>query len=123
MVHGGKHPSQSIRKLTRAQSSLSRYRLDHVPINTGAIGVCENAWFLPEKTPYQIDERMEILGTERSLHIQETGPNFSVRDRNGWRLPDTTYWPTLHGQVRSGAIREELAYFANCVLKGRSPTL
>jgi len=109
--------THSVRGLRYPDIGWTMYRF-----NTGAIGVCENAWFLPEKTPYQIDERMEILGTEGSLHIQESGPNFSVCDKNGWRLPDTTYWPALHGQ-RSGAIREELAYFANCVLKGEKPDL
>jgi UDP-N-acetylglucosamine 3-dehydrogenase len=56
------------------------YRFD-----SGATGVLENAWCLPEKTPFQIDERMEIIGTKGSLHIQETHPNYSVCDENGWR--------------------------------------
>ena len=88
----------------------------------GAIGVCENVWFLPRNTPFQIDERIEVIGTEGSLHIHETHPNFSVCDQDGWRYPDTTYWPLLHG-VRSGALREELAYFANCLPAGNKPEI
>jgi UDP-N-acetylglucosamine 3-dehydrogenase len=93
------------------------YRFD-----TGAIGVCENVWFLPDTTSFQIDERMEIIGTEGSIHIHETYPNFSVCDKNGWYSPDTTYWPLLHG-LRAGALREELAYFANCVAEGKKPSV
>ena len=77
---------------------------------------------VPNNTPFQIDERMEIIGTEGSLHIQETYPNYSVCDAEGFRSPDTTYWPELHGR-RAGALREELAYFADCVTRNTPPTV
>jgi len=88
----------------------------------GAVGVLENVWCLPDHTAFQIDERMEIIGTEGSIHIQETHPNFSICDANGWQSPDTTYWPELHG-VRSGALRDELVYFADCIHQKRPPEI
>lgn len=106
-VRGFKHPD----------IGWTMYRLD-----SGATAVLENVWFLPDKTAFQIDERMEIIGTKGAIHIHETHPNFSVVDENGWRSPDTTYWPELHG-VRSGALRAELGYFADCVIKGEQPTV
>jgi predicted dehydrogenase len=93
------------------------YRFD-----SGAVGVLENIWCLPDRTAFQIDERMEIVGTEGSIHIQETHPNFSICDRNGWQSPDTTYWPLLYG-IRAGALREELAYFTRCIQEGRQPEI
>lgn len=90
--------------------------------DTGAVGVLEDAWFLPDTTPFAIDERMEILGTEGSIHIHEVHPNLSICDQGGWRSPDTTYWPERHG-VRAGALREELSYFAQCILDGQRPTI
>ena len=87
---------------------------------SGATGVLENVWCLPDRTAFQIDERMEIIGTEGSIHIHETHPNFSISDSHGWHSPDTTYWPSLHGE-RAGALRDELSYFANCILNGTSP--
>ncbi|MDP6353860.1 MAG: Gfo/Idh/MocA family oxidoreductase [Planctomycetota bacterium] len=93
------------------------YRLD-----SGATGVLENVWALPDGTPMQIDERMEIIGTKGSIHIQETHPNFSVSDKDGWRNPDTTYWPDLHG-VCAGALRDELSYFTYCILEGKKPAI
>jgi UDP-N-acetylglucosamine 3-dehydrogenase len=89
---------------------------------SGAIGVLEDVWCLPNKTAFQIDERMEIIGTEGSIHIHETHPNFSICDADGWHSPDTTYWPLLHGQ-RAGALRDELAYFVGCVRDGTPPAL
>jgi len=90
--------------------------------NTGAIGVLEDVWCMPNTTAFQIDERMEVVGTKGSLHIHETHPNFSIADDTGWHSPDTTYWPELHG-IRSGALREELSYFTTCVLEGKRPTV
>ncbi|OGG43860.1 MAG: hypothetical protein A3F84_27535 [Candidatus Handelsmanbacteria bacterium RIFCSPLOWO2_12_FULL_64_10] len=106
-----------VRGLKHPDIGWTVYRFD-----SGAVGVCENVWFLPDKTAFQIDERMEIIGTEGAIHIHETHPNFSVVDKDGWRSPDTTYWPELHG-VRAGALRAELDYFATCVSEGRSPTV
>ena len=90
--------------------------------DSGATGVLENVWCLPNKTAFQIDERMEIIGTEGSVHVHETHPNFSVTDKDGWRSPDTTYWPELHG-IRAGALREEISYFITCVQNGTKPTV
>ena len=93
------------------------YRLD-----SGATAVLENVWMLPNETAFQIDERMEIIGTEGSIHVQEVHPNFSVCSKEGWKSVDTTYWPELHG-LRAGALRDELAYFATCVATGTKPTV
>lgn len=90
--------------------------------DSGATGVLEDVWYLPEKTAMQIDERMEIIGTEGSIHIHDTHPNLSFVDQDGWHSPDTTYWPSIHG-VRAGALREELAYFINCISQGKKPTV
>jgi len=109
--------SLNVRGLRYPDLGWTMYRFD-----SGAIGVCENIWFLPDKTAFQIDERMEIIGTEGSIHIQETHPNFSVVSKDGWRSPDTTYWPELHG-VRAGALRTELDYFLTCVLENKRPTV
>jgi len=109
--------SLNVRGLKYPDLGWTLYRFD-----SGAIGVCENIWFLPDKTAFQIDERMEIIGTEGSIHIQETHPNFSVVSKDGWRSPDTTYWPELHG-LRAGALRTELDYFLTCVLENKRPTV
>ena len=93
------------------------YRFD-----SGAIGVLEDVWYLPNKTAFQIDERMEIIGTEGSISIHDTHPNFSITDGDGWHSEDTTYWPSIHG-VRAGALRDELAYFVTGIQQGEKPTI
>ncbi|MBN2507929.1 MAG: Gfo/Idh/MocA family oxidoreductase [Verrucomicrobia bacterium] len=107
----------NVRHLKHPDLGWTLYRFD-----TGAIGVLENTWFLPDTTAFQIDERMEIIGTKGSIHIHETHPNFSICDRTGWHSPDTTYWPLLHG-ARAGALRDELSYFVQGILENRRPTV
>ena len=107
----------TVRGLAHPDVGWTMYRFDG-----GAVGVLENAWFLPEKTPYPLDERMEIIGAEGSIQIQESGPSLAVCDRDGWRYPETTYWPAIQG-TRGGALRDELTYFADCVLRGTPPTI
>lgn len=87
---------------------------------SGASCILEAVWCLPNTTPFQIDERLEVIGSEGSISIHDTHPNLMIVDADGARCPDTTYWPTFHGQLR-GALREELAYFADCIATGKEP--
>jgi UDP-N-acetylglucosamine 3-dehydrogenase len=111
--------AQTVKIRDHANPDLGQvmYRLEN-----GASCILESVWCLPDTTPFQIDERLEVIGTEGSISIQDTHPNFMVVDKEGSRCPDTTYWPEIHGQA-SGALRDELAYFANCVIKGQAPSV
>ncbi len=84
------------------------------------VGVVESIWHLPENTPYTIDARMEVIGTEGSLYINCAEAGFEIHDSNGIQIPDTMYWPSVGGE-RFGILRAELRYFANCVAQGRIP--
>jgi UDP-N-acetylglucosamine 3-dehydrogenase len=86
----------------------------------GATATLETVWCMPERTPFDIDERMTVIGTEGFLHVQDTFPNLGIVSPEGFRSPDTTYWPEFEG-VRGGALREEFAYFATCALTGARP--
>ncbi|WP_366556513.1 Gfo/Idh/MocA family protein [Aquibaculum sediminis] len=88
----------------------------------GASATLETVWCMPEKTPFDIDERMSIIGSEGIIHIQDTFPNLAIVDDNKLHSPDTTYWPMFNG-VRGGALREEFNYFASCALKGEAVTI
>jgi len=91
-------------------------------LDSGATAVLENCWRLPGQTPWSLDERMEIIGTEGSIHIHESSANYSIVDANRVENPDTTYWPVRHG-ARRGALREELDYFTSGILQGTPPTI
>ena len=88
----------------------------------GATATLETVWCMPEKTPFDIDERMSVIGTEGIIHIQDTFPNLGIVDGNKLHSPDTTYWPMFNG-VRGGALRDEFNYFASCALQGKPVTI
>lgn len=89
-------------------------------LDNGAIAVIESIWHLPESSPYQIDARMEVIGTAGALYINCGEAGLEIHDAAGNQLPDTLYWPNIYGQ-RFGILRAELRYFADCVVTGRRP--
>ncbi|MGQ9500614.1 MAG: Gfo/Idh/MocA family protein [Anaerolineae bacterium] len=107
-VHGHKYPD----------IGWTMYRFD-----SGAIGVLENVWCMPDKKGYFPDERMEIIGAEGGVYLQETYPALSVVTREGAYTPDPTYWPEIRPGVRGGALAEELSYFITCILEKTPPTI
>jgi predicted dehydrogenase len=88
----------------------------------GATATLETVWCMPEKTPFDIDERMSIIGTEGIIHIQDTFPNLAIVDGDKLHSPDTTYWPMFDG-VRGGALRDEFEYFTRTALSGKRPDI
>jgi UDP-N-acetylglucosamine 3-dehydrogenase len=105
------HPGQC--KYPDAGWAMSR-------LDNGAVAVVESVWHLPESTPYQIDARMEIIGTEGALYINCGEAGLSIHAPDRVHLPDTLYWPRVFGEY-FGILRSELRYFANCVREGRAP--
>ncbi len=89
-------------------------------LDNGAIAVIESIWHLPESTPYQIDARMEVIGTEGAIYINCGEAGLEIHDGAGNRRPDTLYWPDVCGQ-RFGILNAEIRYFADCVASGRRP--
>jgi UDP-N-acetylglucosamine 3-dehydrogenase len=107
----------SVRNLRFPDIGQTMYRF-----HGGATATLETVWCMPEKTPFDIDERMSIIGTGGIIHIQDTFPNLGIVDGNRLHSPDTTYWPMFEG-VRGGALRAEFEYFASCALKGVAPAI
>ncbi|MFH0964134.1 MAG: Gfo/Idh/MocA family oxidoreductase [Planctomycetota bacterium] len=86
----------------------------------GAVGVIETIWALPATTPYTIDARMEIVGTEGALYVDCSNPGLTINDAKGLHKPDTVYWPNLFSH-RVGVLRLELSYFVDCLARGKTP--
>ena len=103
--------------LPHADLGWAMFRLD-----SGAIAVIENVWCLPDNVPTAIDARMEIVGTDGAIHIDNSGNHYTVLTQKGLSYPQSTYWPKVHG-LRRGYLKEEFDYFLKCVAKGEKPTI
>ena len=91
------------------------YRFDN-----DAIGVIETVWCLPDSTPFQIDARFEIIGTEGAIYINCGDAGLTINAADGLHKPDTHYWPSVFGK-RVGVLRNELGYFMDCIRTGKRP--
>jgi UDP-N-acetylglucosamine 3-dehydrogenase len=88
----------------------------------GAFAVIETVWSLPDNVPYVIDAKMEIIGTEGMINIDNSGKNFTVITKSGVAFPESKYWPKIH-DARSGYLKEEFDYFIKCIINGIKPTV
>jgi predicted dehydrogenase len=95
----------------------------------GALGVHEVGWALPEEwakweSPISWngfgDVRMNVLGTHGNLFLDFTPMNLYGVNREGWKMPDTRHWPTLHGKM-IGSAKLEVEHFFDCVLHNKTP--
>ncbi len=93
------------------------FRLDNE-----TLAIIENIWSLPDNVPYAIDAKMEIVGTEGVIDIDNSGRNYSVLTKKGLGYPQSTYWPKIHN-IRRGYLKEEMEYFLKCILQGTKPTV
>lgn len=89
-------------------------------LDDGAVGVVESVWHLPRTTPYTIDARLEVIGTEGALYVDCGQAGLEIHASDGVKMPDTMYWPSVFGE-RFGVLRAELQYFADCVVRGEAP--
>lgn len=87
----------------------------------GALGVLETMWLMPDKTPF-LDDFLQIIATSGIANIDVLNSGLTIWRDDGAEAPDVSYEPRLRGSAY-GALREELTYFARCVLEGREPSL
>lgn len=88
----------------------------------GALAVSECVWCLPESSPYQLDARMEIVGDKGAIYINDASSPFTIDSGSGRYIADSYYWPKVLNR-RTGALKEELEYFTECIEKGIKPDI
>jgi UDP-N-acetylglucosamine 3-dehydrogenase len=84
------------------------------------VAVVENAWVIPDEAGVWLESELEVIGTEGIARIHLPG-DLSLWLSSGHALPDTTLVP-FNLETATGALRDELAYFANCVARGVPPS-
>jgi predicted dehydrogenase len=83
------------------------------------LAVVENAWVLPDEAGVWLEAEVEVIGSEGVARVRVPG-DLSFWLSSGHTLPDTTLVPYGLGTA-TGALRDELSYFATCVARGIEP--
>lgn len=86
----------------------------------GAIGVAETIWMMPTHAGVFLDDAFQFIGTAGVANLQLHPATFVILRESGYEIPDVSYDPRV-GDAAHGALRDELAYFCECVLLNRAP--
>jgi predicted dehydrogenase len=88
----------------------------------GALGIVETIWLLPKAAGIANDDAFQLVGTAGVGNVNLLPGSFNLLRETGYELPDDSYDPRVAGSAR-GALRDELAYFCQCILDGREPSV
>lgn len=102
----------------------------------GSIAVLQSTWLVPDGAPANltgppagpldlwgtIDAQIEIIGTAHRGRVDLMAGGVELWGDSHVRVPDTGLWPEVHGRV-SGALKEELRHFLECVRTGKPSSI
>lgn len=88
----------------------------------GAVATVENMWMNPDQGGVNLNDAMQVTGTRGIAHIDLINQGLSLWRESGYLQPDVSYEPRVRGEM-FGALKEEIAYFARCVLEGHPPAV
>jgi len=91
-----------------------------VEYGNGALASLEGCWVLPGRSPFELDDRMEIVGTRGVLYLGGVCQGLSLVTDARVQDLDTRSWPEGNDGV-GGNIYEELTAFVNCIVKNEKP--
>lgn len=83
----------------------------------GAIGTLFNGWSRPDRGPFVIDGRFELVGTEGTLEVDVRDHGLRILGPDGYRIPDGLHWPDVNGQI-AGDLSAEMDHFLACLESG-----
>lgn len=88
----------------------------------GTIGIIENNWLLPKKSPAFMDIRMEIVGDHSVVNIQEPDQSLVLWNNNEVSTPSFLSGNYIYKRY-SGPLYEELLYFYQCIFNNEKPEI
>lgn len=89
---------------------------------SGAIGVIEQVWQMPQGNASEFDQDnvLEVIGTQGTVQMRDPTDAFWMWTPGSTLSPDFYLLPEVHGQI-VGALRHELAHFAQCIRRNEWP--
>jgi predicted dehydrogenase len=93
-----------------------------ITMDDGSLGIVETTWVLPDATPWRGHILLEAVGSQGTALAEVPGNGLAFWTDTQVEVPDTSYWPSLHGAT-VGALRDEIAYFVSCLMEDKAITL
>ena len=93
-----------------------------VRFDSGAIGVLETSWVMPNRLPAGLDACLEVVGTDGAVFIDSSNHGLSVMDADTYSKPDLTHWPVIRDRV-GGDLAASLDHFIRSVIAGAAPKM
>jgi predicted dehydrogenase len=91
-----------------------------IEFTNGALGILETIWLLPKHAGVLLDDGFQLIGDRGVGNISLFPSAMSLWREDGFEIPDSSYDPRVRGAAY-GALRDELAYFCDCVSNHRHP--
>jgi UDP-N-acetylglucosamine 3-dehydrogenase len=88
----------------------------------GAVATLECHWLWPAGRRSYVESSLRVVGTEEVAEIVDPSPALVFTGAQGYEVPDTTLWPSVHGAA-AGALVNQAAAFVRCVRAGESFTI
>lgn len=88
----------------------------------GALGVVETIWLLPKAAGIMLDDAFQLVGDKGIGNVSLVPGALTFWRDDGVETPDVSYDPRVRGAAY-GALRDELAYFCDCVRHNRQPEI
>jgi predicted dehydrogenase len=102
-----------------------------IKFKNGAVASIECGWALNDKwageklpngwPPMAGDLKVDVVGTDGSIHFSNVPPNLWCVDNNGWKIPVVDYVGSPFYNKLRGAWREEIEYFAKVITDDLQP--
>ncbi len=108
------------RRVLLAEYGMRDSILAIVEYENGTVASLEGCWVLPESSPIELDDRMEIVGTKGVIYLDGICRGIEMVSDRGSVRPDTVAWPDLDGHP-GGALFEEITHFVGCIQTGTPP--
>jgi UDP-N-acetylglucosamine 3-dehydrogenase len=88
----------------------------------GAVACIENHWLIPDRAGIMTNDAMQIIGSKAVADIHLLPSSLNLWREEGAESANVTYDAHFGGRV-SGAIKEEIGYFVECVRKNEPPSV
>ena len=91
-------------------------------LSNGAIATLETSWVMPPNYHSALEAQFDVVGTGGNARITGSHQGVEIFSESGYLLPELSSWPIHDGKL-SGALRNSIDNFIDCVYFERKPLI